>query len=395
MKAGLFQRDFFRQPVQVFAALAGSLAVFVLMSWGLHDWKLLAFGPNFVPMAPSSAWLMLLVSGSAFVHNRWPTRAFANTVARSAAMGAVLVSLLVGAKWLIGFGLPADAWLTSTTERVGEVPVGRMSPLTAAAFLLAALAAGLEVPPLSRRWLCRQIASLLALATLSLSLVVALSYAAGVPLLYGRATTPMALLTAISFIPLGLGVLAAAGTDTVPLALLPAAPDVPSTMRPRSLIAGPLWIFLCLSAGIGAVGYRYFRHQVTVALMAAENELSAVADLKVQQIRDWRSERLRDAEQVMREPFASRHLEHFLTDPAHSADRSLLSAWLGSIREHNEGLRALLVDRQMIVRLASPADKTYFGPIAQTFALEAMRPAKWCFPICTAAGSRATSTSTS
>ncbi len=32
MKAGLFQRDFFRQPVQVFAALAGSLAVFALMS---------------------------------------------------------------------------------------------------------------------------------------------------------------------------------------------------------------------------------------------------------------------------------------------------------------------------------------------------------------------------
>ena len=273
----------FRQPVQVFAALAGSLAVFVLMSWGLHDWKLLAFGPNFVPMAPSSAWLMLLVSGSAFVHNRWPTRAFADTVARSAAMGAVLVSLLVGAKWLIGFGLPADAWLTSTTERVGEVPVGRMSPLTAAAFLLAALAAGLEVPPLSRRWLCRQIASLLALATLSLSLVVALSYAAGVPLLYGRATTPMALLTAISFIPLGLGVLAAAGTDTVPLALLPAATDVPSTMRPRSLIAGPLWISCACPPASGPWDTGYFRHQVTVALMAAENELSAVADLKVQQ----------------------------------------------------------------------------------------------------------------
>ena len=33
----------------------------------------------------------------------------------------------------------------------------------------------------------------------------------------------------------------------------------------------------------------------------------------------------------------------------------------------------------MIVRLASPADKTYFGPIAQTFALEAMRSGQVVF----------------
>ena len=78
------------------------------------------------------------------------------------------------------------------------------------------------------------------------------------------------------------------------------------------------------------------------------------------------------AEQIMRNPFAERHLDEFLAGTLEGRRRESLLEWLSMIREHHQGLRALLLDRQMNVRLAFPEDKDYFGPIAQTYALEAL-----------------------
>jgi two-component system CheB/CheR fusion protein len=139
----------------------------------------------------------------------------------------------------------------------------------------------------------------------------------------------------------------------------------------RRGMAALLLVFLFLSAGIGTLGYCYFRYQVAASRETASNALRAIADLKVQQVLDWRRERLDDAATVMQEPFVAEHVEAFLADPTDR--RSTLFAWLKTIREHNEGLRALLLDPQMNVRLAVPEDKTYFGPIAQGFAREAIR----------------------
>ena len=43
------------------------------------------------------------------------------------------------------------------------------------------------------------------------------------------------------------------------------------------------------------------------------------------------------------------------------------------IRERNEGLHALLVDPHMKVRIAVPEEQRWFGPVAQEFALAALR----------------------
>ena len=140
----------------------------------------------------------------------------------------------------------------------------------------------------------------------------------------------------------------------------------------RVWVTGYLLTFLFLSAGIGTVGYYYFRHQIADSRNDAKNELSAVGNLKVQQILDWRKERLRDAEQIRIDPFAGQSVEEFLAGSASNRQRSSLLVWLGSLQEQNQGLRTLLVDRQMNVRLAFPEDKVDFGPIAQSSASTAM-----------------------
>ncbi len=132
-------------------------------------------------------------------------------------------------------------------------------------------------------------------------------------------------------------------------------------------------IFLLLVAGIGTVGYRFFRHNVAVSRESARDSLTTIANLKVRNIVDWREERLSDSQTVMCDLFLGQQVRKFLNDaPPATAPPGLL-ARLCSIQKHNQGLRAILIDPQMNVRLASPADKVYFGPIAQTLAKEALR----------------------
>jgi PAS domain S-box-containing protein len=145
-----------------------------------------------------------------------------------------------------------------------------------------------------------------------------------------------------------------------------------SRLAHRKRIGPYLLIFLCLSAGIGAVGYYYFTLQVTAARANAVKDLSAIADLKTRRVAEWRQERLADAQAVTNDPFIGLQVEKFLRDPEHSPLRASLLAWLDLVRRHNQGLRAVLLDRQMIVRLVCPEDQHYFGPIAHTHAREAL-----------------------
>ncbi len=87
-----------------------------------------------------------------------------------------------------------------------------------------------------------------------------------IPLLFSTGTIPMALLTAISLVMLGVGLWAGAGSDTLPLSLFQSSAEV--ALRPsRYWLAGlPLLTFAFLSAGIWSVGYVYFRHQAGTAL---------------------------------------------------------------------------------------------------------------------------------
>ncbi len=135
----------------------------------------------------------------------------------------------------------------------------------------------------------------------------------------------------------------------------------------------PLLTFVFLSAGIGTVGYVYFRHQVVTSRESAQTMMSAIGDMKVRQILKWRQERLGAAQVIVQESRFRRDLWDFLSGPPRSETRSELLEWLKAVQEHNEGLRILLLDRDMNVRLAYPEDKTWFGPIAQDSALRALR----------------------
>jgi PAS domain S-box-containing protein len=93
----------------------------------------------------------------------------------------------------------------------------------------------------------------------------------------------------------------------------------------------------------------------------------------MERILDWRRERLGDGRTILLDPFVRQEVEAYLNGSAGENSRAHLSAWLKAVCEQNEGLRALLLDPGFTVLLASPEDKTYWGPIAQSYAAQALR----------------------
>ena len=227
------------------AASAGLLALAGLTAWWLGQWRLVALGHEYVPMAPSTAVLMLGLSFAAFLRARSSPHPAARTLETISA-GLVLTNgIFFGLQFLFGFAWPIEFWLSRTSATVSGIPLGRMSPLTTGCFVLAAAAL------LCGRWQAlRSLGGWLGLTVLLGSGGVVAGYLAGEPFLYTGSTIPMALLTAVAFALVSASTLLGAGADTWPLNMFLRKPT-------DSTVAGPQqgeWALLLLFLVLGILG---------------------------------------------------------------------------------------------------------------------------------------------
>jgi PAS domain-containing protein len=347
-----------RRFAEICAAGAGAMGTLALLSWVFADWRIAALGQGYIPTAPSTAGLMILLGGAVFLRSYSPTKAIATGVGFLALLSAAGMSLLVLAQSLLGFELPVERWLMPTMEKVGDIPIGRMSPLTAAALLSAAVALWFELPPLGRRRFGRQVAAVAALAALLTGAAVLLSYATGLPLLYGSRTIPMALLTAASFALLSCGLLFAGGSDVWPLSFLKAELLEPSPLGFRRLVRAPVTAFLFLCFVIATTGIFYLRHQFSDSRQAAWDSLSAVAELKARQIARWYQERQADAQIIFDTPMTKTEARQFLSGSSPKEVGQELLSWMEMWRKLNHYRRMVLLDAQGSPRLAAPPNSS-------------------------------------
>lgn len=336
----------------------GGLSLLILLSWASGNWRLGTMGEPYVPMAPSTAMALLALAVVAWLWQRRPASSAANWFGRAVALTVLAMGLLVWAQSRFGFDLPSLRPVP-TTETVGRIPVGRMSPLTALAFVLASLGLLLQLSAGAGRKALRQAAAILAVLLLLLSTGVTLSYVLQVPLFYSGTVIPMAALTAVGFTLLGLGLLMRTGSDTWPIGLvIHHAPGIPPLRR---FAWGLAALALVLTAGTGASGYAYLRHERSEARRVAAETVSAVADLKVRQIGDWYHERRADANTISRAPLRA-ELKQFLTNPADTETRSEVLAWLQALHHEYGYSVAALVDGQGTVRLSVPSSIAQVDP---------------------------------
>jgi hypothetical protein len=190
--------------------------VLVLLGWIANRLPLAQLHPMSIPMAPSSAAVVLLIASGLVAPTRFPESRFARRWARGTSSVALGVSLLLFLQFLTGINLNLEHLIVSTPDATGPIPIGHMSPITAVVSMLVAgglLTLASPVGSIGQR----RVSSLLAGSGTGISFTMVLGYAYGTPLLYGSSVIPVALPTAVSLFVVGVGVLAAAGPSAWPM----------------------------------------------------------------------------------------------------------------------------------------------------------------------------------
>jgi signal transduction histidine kinase len=191
---------------------AALIAGITIVGWLIGAEMLASLRAHSIPMAPSTALAFLALAFGTVAQSR------GGQWRRGAGVCAAFVALVAVSKlfeFISGHSLGFDELFVSAPASFGMVRKGRMAPLTALSFLLAAMALGCLV---LSRW--RRFAGYLATTVAAISVVVLLGYLHGTPLLYGGAIIPAALSTGAGFFLLGCALIAASGKGCWPLRAL-------------------------------------------------------------------------------------------------------------------------------------------------------------------------------
>ncbi len=368
-----------KQLVEICSAGPGIMALLVLVSWISGRPMLGAFGSSYMPMAPGTAGLVLLLSCAFYLQQHRPENLVLHRFAFFSVSFTGGIALLILGQFLLGFDLSLDQRLPffiGQTDKAGDFSPVIMTSLTALVFLGTALSFGLQLTTLGRNRRYRQAASLLALSIFFFSLLTLLSYGVGAPLLSGGQTFPMAVLTAVSFILLSLGILINSGADTWPISWIWVGYKNLHLLTSIPFFKNPLAVFLFLFTVISIAGFFYLKYQVTQFRRAARQELTAVAELKVNQVSRWYKERMSDAGYFFESPEISRSVQSFLADPISLKPQTDVLALLTSAQRNFNYTRILLLDQHRQRRLTVPQGKDWLSPKDQLFAEQTLQTNK-------------------
>jgi len=351
MKTGMkrvLKEHFFSYLTLICGTLAIILGMVALLGWLAELPILSSLGSGRMPMAPSSALLFMLYgSGIILLSRTSPGRAASRAALLIGVAGAAAVVLL-----LIFSSLNMHPEAEHLCFRIGGslygAPIGHMSPVTALCFALIGLSYLASLASVNGRTRPAALAFWPALLAVLFSFVLLLAYLLGSPFLYGSRVIPPALPTSLASLFLGTALLSYSWKRIRPDGKLS---DMVSTRSEYVLIM----IFVLLVAGIVTAGYLYLRNYEKEHRVGVEQQLSSVAELKVNDLAQYRRERLGDASILYKNSHFSDMVRHFLTNPDDAAGRRWVHGWLKKIQAHYQYDQVRLLDTRGVTRLSEPA----------------------------------------
>ncbi len=327
-------------------ALVAIFSLLVLVAWRLGLPREGVFD-----LAPSTLVMLLGFSTAAWLCQHRSTSAAGRWLGRLVGLGAVGLSGLVCARFILGYQWAGEEWLARKLGTSDLVPRVHMSKTAAFCFLLTGLAWLLQFPLFCRRRAVRQVAAVLALTVLLSGAVMLLCY-----LLQSTYYAQTAFLAAAGWVCLGLGWLITAGLDNWPLNLCFLPAD--ETQSGRRFGWGVLSLVVLLVVTVLALGEFYFLSQEVNARRAAWRSLVTVVDLKAAQAADWRRERLADARILRRTPYVARRALDALELTLPLKTMGSFQNWLKSLFADQPFDQLLLLDEKLKIRLAYPHPET-------------------------------------
>ncbi len=327
--------------------VTAGMGLLTLLGWVLKLPLLASFGKDLIPMAPSTAVLFLLYGAAICLRARMPLRQSAFRISMAMVGLGTMVALLLFTLGCLNIHWEIEHLGLNIIHTAGKTLIGHMSPVTAFGFLLASLSflASLSTST-TRPWrivLAFGAAGLLA----GTSFIFLLAYIYGTPLLYGGTLLPPSLNSVLTFVILGLALMALAGW-------MAGLSGGWSGDGSRTAIAFAL-IFILLAAGIVTVGYRSYRHFEQNSYSAAGRQLAAIADLKVNELVEWRKERLADGAIMFKNSAFTALVRRFFEQPEDADAQRQLRVWIDKYRVDGGYDRIRLLDTQCLPRMSSPA----------------------------------------
>jgi len=113
-------------------------------------------------------------------------------------------------------------------------------------------------------------------------------------------------------------------------------------------------IFACLAAGIAATGYFYYQNYEKNYRAAIEHQLTAIAELKVSELVQWRHERLGDGSILFQNAPLTALVRRLLEKPEDMDSKQQLQVWFGKYQADNRYDEIRLLDAQGVSRLSLP-----------------------------------------
>jgi PAS domain S-box-containing protein len=365
MPASAAERGNLRLLIGICAALVAGIGAVSLLGWVPGLAFLASLGSGMIPVAPSTAVMFILYAGAIFLrtHLQKSRTAYWSGVSISA-IGALLAAALLILS-LLGIRMAAEHLGFDEANKPGELPIGHMSPVTAFCFLLTSLSYLLSLPSSRDRHWQANIAWWLASGLIAIGSTLILAYLFGTPILYGTAFIPPAALTSLAFIPLGTALLALESPHAWAY-----RPNMESTTRASYTF---ITVFVFLATGIVVAGYLYYRNYETRYRTEVERQLSAVADLKTDELLQWRQERLADAAVFFKNINFSVRVRQFLEAPEDAEAQERLSTWLRHVWVGNHYDRIFLLDTRGRERMSVPETRRLISRHLTQRATEVLR----------------------
>ena len=176
------------------------ISLAALAGWFSGSPVLKGIRAGYIPMAPNTALVFLLLSASLII-TATKSQRFRNIARLTIGFAAVLIIARLS-EYLTSVDWQVDRWLFNFPfESIGLAPVGKMAFLTSLTFLLLSSSLFLLTWP-EPRWL-HSVGHGLSVVVTFIGLAFCLGYVYGAPLMYGSRSIPMALNTAICFLLAG------------------------------------------------------------------------------------------------------------------------------------------------------------------------------------------------
>ncbi|MBI2837113.1 MAG: response regulator [Acidobacteria bacterium] len=201
------------------ACVIGTLATAALsaVAWAVNWLVLARIRAGYIPMAPSTALLFITLCVCWLVYSPAGFGEWHRSVARGGALLTLVACSVIVLDYVAGGALDVERLLLAHPPSFGAVMLGRMSPITAVAFLLAAGSLLTMTRRSSSAGSSRDLASVLATAVFAIGVVVCIGYLYAAPLLYGSTVIPVALTTGLAFVLLGMGLVFSCGASSWPI----------------------------------------------------------------------------------------------------------------------------------------------------------------------------------